>query len=512
MRQRPISAIALVMTVVAGHSLRAAELTVEERAAGIAAVERLRQSWRTGGAAAEFDRRYPSAVWIDRSVDLGEVLSRMAATVTPEELAAALDSELDRMTASSRAPGRLAALRAALDEEPARLRECLALPRVAHRLDGLLASGELPEIHVPARSRSWEWWISPLAFDARQFHTAVWTGNEMIVWGGRAGDELDTGGLYEPATDSWLPTSLVDAPGARSSHTAVWADGIMIVWGGYDGSYLDDGSRFDPVTNSWLGMADAGAPPPRAYHTAVWTDNEMVVWGGGDTSSPRGDGGRYDPVGDEWLGVTMTDAPWPRYDHVMVWTGSEAIVWGGATSYALPPNMTNTGGRYDPVMDSWTATSTTGDCPTPRYAHVAVWTGDEMIVWADQSAHDTGGRYDPAADSWLSTSTADAPEGRAYPSAVWTGDEMIIWGGSASGPSGLDTGGHYHPAADSWTPTALAGAPEPSNWHTAVWTGSEMLVWGGYDTNQLAGYGDNLLVFEDGFESGDTSAWSAVIP
>lgn len=54
--------------------------------------------------------------------------------------------------------------------------------------------------------------------------------------------------------------------------------------------------------------------------------------------------------------------------------------------------------------------------------------------------------------------------------------------------------------------------PAASVWHTAVWTGSEMLVRGGYFDNQLAGYFDNRLIFEDGFDAGDAGAWSAVVP
>ena len=36
-----------------------------------------------------------------------------------------------------------------------------------------------------------------------------------------------------------------------------------------------------------------------------------------------------------------------------MWTGSEMIVWGGVTC-----SIVNTGGRYDPSTDSWTATGT----------------------------------------------------------------------------------------------------------------------------------------------------------
>ena len=63
--------------------------------------------------------------------------------------------------------------------------------------------------------------------------TAVWTGTEMIIWGG----VFDTtgasaGGRYNPATDSWTPTSTINAPSGREDHTAVWTGTEMIVWGG----------------------------------------------------------------------------------------------------------------------------------------------------------------------------------------------------------------------------------------------------------------------------------------
>ncbi len=52
---------------------------------------------------------------------------------------------------------------------------------------------------------------------ARYSHTAVWTGSEMIVWGGvGGGDYLETGGRYSPSTDSWTATSITNAPGCPS--------------------------------------------------------------------------------------------------------------------------------------------------------------------------------------------------------------------------------------------------------------------------------------------------------
>ena len=57
-------------------------------------------------------------------------------------------------------------------------------------------------------------------------HTAVWTGSEMIVWGGSDGTiymvDLNTGGRYNPSTDSWIATSTTNAPTAR-----VWSHGSV---------------------------------------------------------------------------------------------------------------------------------------------------------------------------------------------------------------------------------------------------------------------------------------------
>src|SRR5437764_1693575 len=91
----------------------------------------------------------------------------------------------------------------------------------------------------------------------------------------------------------------------------------------------------------------------------------------------------------------------------------------------------------------------------------------------------TGGRYNPSTDSWTATSSTNAPTGRESHTAVWTGTEMIVWGGNSSG-SYLNTGGRYNPSTDSWTATSTTNAPTARSGHTAVWTGTQMIVWGGY--------------------------------
>jgi len=306
----------------------------------------------------------------------------------------------------------------------------------------------------------WTWRVeieswSPIntssAPSGRRYHTAVWTSSEMIVWGGYYFDGngycLNTGGRYNASTNSWIPTSTTGAPSVRELHTAVWTGTQMIVWGGLDGSnYLNTGGRYNPSTDSWYTTSVTSAVPTgRDNHTAVWTGTQMIVWGGNcGIDCYLNTGGRYDPSTDSWYPTSTTSAaPEKRAFHTAVWTGSEMIVWGGLGD----GSYLNTGARYNPLTNSWTPTSTT-NAPSARDLHTAIWTGSEMIVWGgwDGSNYlNTGSRYDPSMDSWTPTSTTNAPSARMSHTAVWTGSEMIIWGGYAGGFNYFNDGGRFNP-------------------------------------------------------------------
>jgi len=235
---------------------------------------------------------------------------------------------------------------------------------------------------------------------ARYDHTAVWTGTEMIVWGGYP--TTNTGGGYAPGSDTWTATSTgTNVPTGRDSHTAVWTGTEMIVWGGYPTT--NTGGRYAPASNAWTATSTGTNVPTGRYdHTAVWTGTEMIVWGGNPTTNT---GGRYVPGSDAWTATsTGANVPAARYDHTAVWSGSEMIVWGGNPT-------TNTGGRYAPGSDTWTATSTGANVPVPRYLHTAVWTSTQMIVWGGRDATNgffTGGLYCPCVMSnWYLDSDGD---------------------------------------------------------------------------------------------------------
>jgi N-acetylneuraminic acid mutarotase len=331
---------------------------------------------------------------------------------------------------------------------------------------------------------------------SRQLHTAVWTGNRMIIWGGRGSSSgiFNTGGQYDPLSDTWIPTSTVNAPIARADHSAVWTGSRMVIWGGNSDGFsvvLSSGGRYDPASDTWTATSLVNAPQGRNRPTALWTGSKMIVWGGVIPGSPQAQyvntGGIYDLALDTWSLTSTLNAPEGRSEHAAVWTGSRMVVWGGHTSPppGSPGRYLNTGGQYNPSTDQWTPTSIVA-APIARAAHAFVWTGSRMIVWGGQPGNGrgsvfTGGRYDPLTDQWTSMSTTGAPHSRHSPTAVWTGSQMIVWGGISEVTTSVNSGGVYDPALDQWiAATPSSGAPRARYRHTAVWTGSQMIVWGGY--------------------------------
>ena len=91
----------------------------------------------------------------------------------------------------------------------------------------------------------------------------------------------------------------------------------------------------------------------------------------------------------------------------------------------------------------------------------------------------------------------------------------MVWGGYGIIGGWQRNGARYDPATDVWTATSLDHAPSERADHTAVADGSLMVVWAGEDdSGRLATgavYRPNTPLFSDGFESGDTGAWSTAV-
>lgn len=299
------------------------------------------------------------------------------------------------------------------------------------------------------QSQTWTLLPTSAASPGRSHHTTVWTGDRMIVWGGfLESGATQTGALYvpdvpnsSPPIGGWLATTVTAAPAARTGHSAVWTGSEMLIWGGNgSGGALSSGGAYTPPTGalvpgvegSWTSLATSGAPAARRGHTAVWTGSKMVVWGGLDTNfQTLGSGAIYDPANNTWTALPSSGAPSARTGHTAIWTGSKMLIFGGANAETpgSASNLLSDGAAYDPAAGTWSAISAIG-APSARFAHGAVWTGSEMMILGGETlggqVENTAAAYNVASDTWRSLATSSTSS--SGQSQVWSGSEILVFG------------------------------------------------------------------------------------
>ena len=204
--------------------------------------------------------------------------------------------------------------------------------------------------------------LPPAPISARTGPAAVWTGREMVVWGGT---EL-IGGAEHPAADgaAFDPTSgrwrlLASSPlSARSSAAVVWTGTEMVVWGGSNaGEFLGDGAAYDPADDSWRPIAP-GPLAPAMMPAVVWTGSEMVIVGGLNLD---GQAAAYDPAADAWR--RLEPAPdRPGVFQPAVWTG-RAMLFATESGTVLAHPVTS--GGWTVAFDGSSRSPTGGFAPPP---------------------------------------------------------------------------------------------------------------------------------------------------
>jgi hypothetical protein len=326
--------------------------------------------------------------------------------------------------------------------------------------------------------------------------TAVWTGQEVVAWGGWGLEayQYPVDALrYDLAADSWSVASEIDAPAGRMNHTAVWTGAEIIVWGGATADqfgtfdFLAEGGRYDPTTDSWQPMSEVAAPLPRMFQQAVWTGAEMIVWGGTNYNLEWGSidaGARYDPTADEWSPMSTADSPSQRFDFASAWTGSDFFVWGGYGSVGPREwGPLGDGAMYDPAADVWHPITTEG-APEPTQRLFAAHIDGVVLIYG------TGviARYDPQSDAWIDASpNCDT---RDTPSLVSTGDSILAWGGlhweerpcwdtcwAEFGTEIVRVG-----ADGKMFRAEPEGGPDQRSAYSTIWTDGGLWVWGGGDS------------------------------
>ncbi len=118
---------------------------------------------------------------------------------------------------------------------------------------------------------------------ARYGHTAIWTGSKMIVFGGSNsqfsnGQIYDDGAIYDPAANTWTALPVLGSPNSRTNHAAVWTGSEMLVFGGQNaGGSLVTAGAFTVTKNAWrvLPAAPSGATLP----AGVWSGTALLSFG-----------------------------------------------------------------------------------------------------------------------------------------------------------------------------------------------------------------------------------------
>ena len=180
-----------------------------------------------------------------------------------------LQAEMDRMARDTKQPAVLRELFAALGNDAFVIAECLARPIIAERFAGepakdggveafvsnavkLAAASvpasqayRLPEILDDCTDDTWTSITTVNAPQARgTIGRGVWTGSEMIIWGGSNGTGLNTGGRYDP----------VPIPGQRQALSTRRPGEGVTPWYGQVSKRLSGGA-----TSSWLAVRTPAA-------------------------------------------------------------------------------------------------------------------------------------------------------------------------------------------------------------------------------------------------------------
>jgi hypothetical protein len=349
-------------------------------------------------------------------------------------------------------------------------------------------------------------WITtrtpPGGFSPREKAAYVSIGSQIFIWGGvnESGTALNSGALYDPRTDTWkVVASDADTPTPRSLATAVWTGSDIVVWGGLDPVTMEplaDGAIYDPVADAWAPMRPGLLP--RSAPVGATIDERVVFFGGHDDSGRLGGLDRYNPGLDEWEPSTSGSSP-PAVADPAVAAGTLTFwTYGGRTE-------SNTGVSDTMYFSMSSERWIEADSLSPgRWGSFSVFANGSFFIWGGRNLNDlsdAGAAYDVGGiSSWQSVSSFDAPSARfatdresgwAFVMDPGTLDERIVLiaGLEAAGVY-LADGAIYDVDQDDWEAIPVWPSTASHAFGAAGIAAGELVVWGGRDDeNRLTNQG-----------------------
>ncbi|MEX0827175.1 MAG: PQQ-binding-like beta-propeller repeat protein [Acidimicrobiia bacterium] len=274
---------------------------------------------------------------------------------------------------------------------------------------------------------------SPLA--PRSQHAAVWTGTEVLICCGRQVGPGASAGAYQPATDAWR--TIPQPPISPSFAEAVWTGSEMIVFGGVSrlgAGNLRGAAAYNPATGTWRTLADLPYGIEREAE-AVLAGGVIYAWPSAgrpdDATAPLA----YHIGNDTWQVLAVPSELALPLSPSLVWTGSELIAWGLAHDFG---ESFGVGVAFEPTTETWrslppTPLPATSGSDGSQGSQGAVWTGTQMIVWTGWIGSEWDDpttailAYDPVADSWSPLEPAPVRGAGLWQNPlIWTGTQLVV--------------------------------------------------------------------------------------
>ena len=226
----------------------------------------------------------------------------------------------------------------------------------------------------------WQSAILPRPLESVQGLTLIWTGAEALVWGYpyREPDKPAVGLAFDPKERSWraLPSSPLRY---REKPSVVWSGSEMLVFGGdaETGPASDPraAAAYTPDTDSWRDLPLAPQAGARDM-SAVWTGKEAIFWGGNAGPTNPTSGVAYAPALNRWREITAAPQPGRNYS-LAFWTGRLMVVADGIATYDAAGSSSGRVLLYDPTLDQWS----TEDPGQTACGSSGVWTGSTVLIW-----------------------------------------------------------------------------------------------------------------------------------
>lgn len=313
--------------------------------------------------------------------------------------------------------------------------------------------------------------VAPFGSTPRVGSSAIWTGTELIIWGGRVldGPVVEEGARWSSDLDEWV--ELPNGPLTGTiGHTAVWDRSRMIVAG------PTGVASYSPSADSWTDLPEppfrltslgtTGTSQPATQY--AWDGEVLYIW-----NVSTDEFAAFDTTNDKWRVL-----PGPGLE-----VEPNALLVGGGRIYALGTRWD--GGRFEPATnqlyvsvfegETWAAAPSisfeTAEYAAPAAPTSAAVLREGLIVWGLPVPRPAPARILDLAGLWIETPPPPLPPENIV-NAPLVIDEHVL----AVSEAGV--GYLRSPNSGEWT--SIGQVPFSSS-NEAIWTGEFVVGWNGMD-------------------------------